>query len=157
MRSWLNKKDKFTSLNCWRIHIDVLKNHCLLFTDIQFIIDFAINGLSMENRPLSQRTPRSYKINVNLRICWSDRVNSSNFNTMTLKFSNIFDHKFSHVFILVTCLLRVAVSLLGWFQAASKIHVPIYPYLISEGRRNCSTLYPAQQRNSDSQETGYQI
>ena len=36
--------------------------------------------------------------------------------------------------------LRVTVSLLCRLQAASKIHVPIYPYLISEGRRNCSIL-----------------
>ena len=30
------------------------------------------------------------------------------------------------------------------------IYVPIYPYLISEGRRNCSTLRPSQHRNRDS-------
>ena len=35
--------------------------------------------------------------------------------------------------------------------------VKIYPYLISEGRRNCMTLWPAQQLNCDSQETCYQI
>ena len=33
----------------------------------------------------------------------------------------------------------------------------LYPCLISEGIRNCSSLRPAQQRNRDSQETGYQI
>ena len=59
--------------------------------------------------------------------------------------------------ILVTCFLRDAVSLLCRLQAVSKIHVPIYSDLISEGRRNCSTLLPAQQRNRDSQETCYQI
>ena len=37
---------------------------------------------------------------------------------------------------LITCFLRVAVSLLYRLQAVSKIHVPIYPYLISEERRN---------------------
>ena len=37
---------------------------------------------------------------------------------------------------LVTCLQRVTVSLLCRYQAISKIHIPIYPYLINEGRRN---------------------
>ena len=42
---------------------------------------------------------------------------------------------------LVTCFLRVTVSLLCRLQAVSKIYVPIYPCLIiSEGRRNCSTF-----------------
>ena len=53
---------------------------------------------------------------------------------------------------LETCFL-VTVLLLCRLQAVSKIHVPIYPYLISEGRRNCTTLWPAQQRNRDSQNT----
>ena len=45
---------------------------------------------------------------------------------------------------LVTCFLRVAVSLPCRLQAISKIHVPIYPCLIiSEGRRNCSTFSTA--------------
>ena len=35
--------------------------------------------------------------------------------------------------------------------------VPIYPYLISEGRRNRSSLWPAQQRNRDSLETCCQL
>ena len=54
---------------------------------------------------------------------------------------------------LISCLLRVTVSLLCRLQAVSKMHVPIFPYLISEGRRNCSTLWPAQKRNRDSQGT----
>ena len=42
---------------------------------------------------------------------------------------------------LVTCFLRVTVSLLCRLQAVSKIHVPIYPcLLISKGRRNCTTF-----------------
>ena len=57
---------------------------------------------------------------------------------------------------LVTCFLRATVSLLCRLQAVSNLHVPIYPYLISEARRNCSILLPAQQRNRDSQETCYQ-
>ena len=55
---------------------------------------------------------------------------------------------------LVTCLLRVTVSLLCRLQAVSKIHVPIYPCLIiSEGRRNCSTFWGAQHWNRGCQET----
>ena len=54
---------------------------------------------------------------------------------------------------LVICFLRVTVSLLCRLQSVSKIHVPIYSYLISEGRRNFSILWSAQQRNRDSQET----
>ena len=45
---------------------------------------------------------------------------------------------------LVTCFLRVTVSLLCRLQAVSTKHVPIYPDLIGAGRRNCSTLWPAQ-------------
>ena len=46
---------------------------------------------------------------------------------------------------LVTCFLRVTVSLLYRLEAVSKIHVAIYPCLIiSEGRRNCSTFWSAQ-------------
>ena len=43
-----------------------------------------------------------------------------------------------------TCFLKVTVSLLCRLQAVPTIHDPIYPYLIGEGRRNCSTLCPAQ-------------
>ena len=50
----------------------------------------------------------------------------------------------------VTCFQAVTVSLLCQLQAVSKLYVTIYPYLISEGRWNCSTLWPAQQRNRDS-------
>ena len=50
----------------------------------------------------------------------------------------------------VTCFLRVTVSLLCRLEAVSKIHVPIYAYLISERKRNCSTWWPAQQQNRDS-------
>ena len=44
---------------------------------------------------------------------------------------------------------RVMVSLLCRLQAVSKKHIPIYPYLISKGRRNCSTLWPALPRCID--------
>ena len=51
---------------------------------------------------------------------------------------------------LVTCFLRVMVLLLCQLQAISKIHVSIYPCLIiSEGRRNSSTFWSAQQRNQN--------
>ena len=54
---------------------------------------------------------------------------------------------------LVTCFLRVTVSLLCRLQAVWKIHVPIYPCLIiSEGRRNCFTFWSAQQPKRDCQE-----
>ena len=88
---------------------------------------------------------------------YKNQVNSSNFNATMLKFSEKFDHSFSHVFMIGNMLLRVTVQLLCRLQAASKIPVPIYPNLISERRRNCSTLRPAQQRNRDPQETCYQI
>ena len=50
---------------------------------------------------------------------------------------------------LVTCFLRITVWLLCQLQAVSMIHVPVYSYLISKGRRNCSTLWPAQQLKRD--------
>ena len=40
----------------------------------------------------------------------------------------------------VTCFLRVTVSLLYRLQAVSNLLLPIYPYQISEARRNCSSL-----------------
>ena len=87
-------------------------------------------------------------------------------------FSNFLRNSTNHfrMFLyLVTCFLSITVSLLYRLQAVSKIHVQIYPNIISEGRRNCSNqdklfraigpsnLWPAQQRNPDSQETCYQI
>ena len=49
-----------------------------------------------------------------------------------------FDHSFSHGLYLVTCSMRVPVFLVRRSQVLSK--VLIYPYPISEGRRNCSSL-----------------
>ena len=57
-------------------------------------------------------------------------VNSSNFNSMILKFSEKFDHPFLHVFIFGNMLP----------ESHSFVAMPVYPYLISEERRNCSTL-----------------
>ena len=51
----------------------------------------------------------------------------------------------------ITSLLNVFVLIFS--QAVSEIHAPIYPYLISEWRRNCLSLWPVQQRNRDSWET----
>ena len=42
---------------------------------------------------------------------------------------------------LETCFMRVAVSLLCRLQAVSQIHVPIYPYLISEGNEIVRPCY----------------
>ena len=56
---------------------------------------------------------------------------------------------------LIKCFLRVTVSLLCRLQAVSKMHVPIYPYLISKGIPNSST-WPAQQLSRDTLETCYQ-
>ena len=68
------------------------------------------------------------------------------------RFSNFLKNsiiEFRMFLFFVICFLRVTVSLICQLQATSKIHVPIYPYLISEGRRNCSTSCPCRQRNRD--------
>ena len=72
------------------------------------------------------------------------------------RLSNLLINSIIHfrlVLYLVTCFLRGRVSFLCRLQAELKINVPIYPYLIRERRRNCSTLWPAQQLNRDSHET----
>ena len=58
------------------------------------------------------------------------KVNSNNFNGTIFKFSEKFNHTFLDVFIFGN--LRVTVSLRCRLQAVSKIHVPNYPFLISE-------------------------
>ena len=64
-----------------------------------------------------------------------------NFNTMSPIYdSNFLRNSTIHyrMFLnLVTCFLRVAISLLWWLQAVSMVHVPIYPYIISEIVRPC--------------------
>ena len=70
---------------------------------IECIIDFSINGLSTENRLRSQRTPTPYKIKVNNckfidLVIRSNQVNSNNFNATIFKYSEKFEHPFSHVF-----------------------------------------------------------
>ena len=77
------------------------------------------------------------------------RVNSSNFNVITLKFAEKFDQPFSYVFIFGNMFIVSHGFVAMPDKSVSNIHVLIYPYLISEWRRNCSTLWPAQQRNRD--------
>ena len=120
-----------------------------------------MNGLSTENRLRSQQTPTPYKIKVNncKLIDFVIRIELTRV-ILTPRYSNFLRNSIIHfrMFLyLVACFLRVTVSWLCRLQAVSNIHVPIYPYLISEGRRNCSTLWPAQRLIPDSQETCYQI
>ena len=83
-----------------------------------------------------------------------NRVISSNFNATILKFLRKFTIYFRICLYLVICFLRVTVSLLCRIQEMFQF-IPIY--IISVWRRNCSTLWPTQQRNRDSLETCYQI
>ena len=121
-------------------------------------MDFSINGLSLENRLRSQRTPTPWKLKVNdykliylvIRIQLTRLI-------LVPRFTIFFEKIRSSIF---ACFyIWKHVSWESWFrlQAVSKIHLPIYPYLISEGKRNCSTQWPAQQRNRDWQKTCYQI
>ena len=124
-------------------------------------IDLSINGLSTKNQLLSQWTKTPYKIKVNNCIV-IDLVIRIELTRLILMpgFSSFLRNSIIHfrMFLyLKTFFLRVTVSLLCRLQAVSKIHVPMYPYLISEGGRNCSTLCLVQQRNRDSQATCFQI
>ena len=119
--------------------------------------DFSINGLCTQNRLRRQRNPTPYKIKVNncKFIDFVIRIEITRAILMP-RFSDFRRNSTIHfriILYLETCFLRVMVSLLCRLQAVSKIHVPINPYLISEGRRNCSTLRPAQKQNRDSHET----
>ena len=64
-------------------------------------------------------------------------IMSSNFIATNLKFAEKFDHPFSHVFIFGNMFREsrgfVAMPLTSSKNFVSMIHVPIYPYLISEG------------------------
>ena len=116
----------------------------------------SMNGLSTENRLRSQRTPTPYNIKVNncKLIDFVIRIVLIRIISMP-RFSNFLSNSIIHfrMFLyLETCFLRATVSLLRRLQAVSKIQVPIYLYLISDRRRNCSALWPAQQQNPDSQE-----
>ena len=108
------------------------------------IIDFSINGPSTVNRlhhngplhPFKIQENNCKSINLVIRIELTEEI-------LMLLFSNFLRNStinFRVFLYLITCFPRVAVSLLCRLQTVSKIHVPIYPYLISELRRNCSTL-----------------
>ena len=113
----------------------------LLDRAITLTIDFSINGLCTENRLRSQFTPNTVQnkielINLVIRIELTRSI-------LMPRFSNFLGNSIINfpIFLYVeTYFLRVAVSLLCRLQAVSKTLVPIYPYLISEGIRNCSTL-----------------
>ena len=86
-----------------------------------------------ENRLESQQTQTPYKIKVNncKFIDLVTRIELTEAILMT-RFSNFLKNSIIHfrMFLyLETCFLRVTIS-----QAVSKIHAPMYPYLISEGR-----------------------
>ena len=53
---------------------------------------------------------------------------------MFLVFSEKFDHPFSHIFIFENTFPESHGFITMQLQAVTKIHIPIYPYLISEGR-----------------------
>ena len=86
------------------------------------------------------------------------RDNSSNFNTMT---QNFLGNLLRDIWELWK-LERKRISgepqfrCYAGFKLYQRYMFQYNPYLISERRRNCSTLWPAQQRNRDSQETCYQ-
>ena len=108
---------------------------------------FSINGLSTENCLRSQRTPKPYKIKV-INCKFKDLVIRIELARaiLMLRFSNLLRNSiiyFRMFLYLETYFLSVAVSLLCQLQASSWIHIPIGLYLISEWRRNCSTLRPA--------------
>ena len=131
-----------------------MSNNCSI------IIDFSLYGLWTENHLRSQLTPTPYKIKVNnSKLIYFVRRIEITWTILMPRLSNFLRNStihFCRFLYFVTFFLRVTVSLLCRLQAVSKIHVPIYPFQISEGRRNCSTLWPAQQRNRDSRETCYQ-
>ena len=115
--------------------------------NINLTIDFSTGGLRKENRLRSQRTPTTNKMKVsNCELI--DLVIRIEFTRLVLVagFSNFLKNSIIHfrmILYLETCFLRVKVSMLCRLQAVSQIHVPIHPYQISEGRRNCSTLWLA--------------
>ena len=86
------------------------------------------------------RLPDSLPIPIeDVPTAYQNRVNSNNINATIFKFYEKFDHPFSQVFIFGNMFPESHGSLLCRLQAVSKIHVSIYPYLIS-GLVNCSTM-----------------
>ena len=116
-------------------------------------IDFFINGQCTENRLRSQRIPTQCKIKVkNCKLIDLVIIIEVSWAMLMPRFSNFLSNSIIHfqMFLyLVTCFLKdgfVAMPVTN----SIKDHVPVYPYLISKGSRNCSTLWPAHQRNRDS-------
>ena len=123
-------------------------------------IDFSINGLTTENRLRSIRTPTPYKIKVNnckLIDLAIRRVNSSNFNATILKFSKKFYNPFSHDFMFGNLFPESHGFVAMPVTSSIKDTCSNLSLSNSSERRNCSTLWPVQQRSRDSQETCYQI
>ena len=75
-----------------------------------------------------------------------NRVNWSNFDVTILKFFEKFDHPFLHVFIWYTMFPESHGFVAMPVTSCIKDTVQICHYLICEERRNCTTLWPAQQR-----------
>ena len=113
---------------------------------VSFLIDqciyFSRNGLCTENRLRSQRAPTPYKIKINIRKCLNFVIRIALTRAILMsRFSNFLRNSIIHFRMFLnfeTCFLGVTVSLLSRLQAVSKIHVQIYPYLISDGKRNFS-------------------
>ena len=143
------------NINCMRIFWkwEFYWRYCICWA-----IDFSINWLRTENRFLSKRIPTPYNAGANWYIWWCG--SSSQVRTIIIPWlsdflKNSYIH-FSTFLYLVTCFLRVTVTFQCRSHSVSKILVTI-PYLISEGRGNCSSLWPEHRRNRDSPETCFQI
>ena len=111
-----------------------------LILETVYTIDFSINRLCAENRLGSQRTPNTVE-NKSKLIVFVIRIELTRTYIMP-RFSNFLRNaiiNFRMFLHLLTCFLRVSVSLLCRLHDVSMSHVSIYPYLISEGKRNCST------------------
>ena len=141
------EQKKYNYIRWIIIRLIIRINHTLLFK-------WTEHGKSSSITTDPQQRTKLKQITVNRRLGDNNRVNASNFNATIFKFSEKFDHPFSHVFLFGN-MFPESRGFVGICRlpAVSKIHVPFYPYLITEGRRNCSTLWQAQQRNRDSQET----
>ena len=120
---------------------DYIKGHAV---GPLFWIDLAVesvNGLRRENHFQSQQTLTLYKIKVNNSklIDLEIRIESTLAILMPcfLNFLKNLIINFHMLLYFGTYFLRVTVLLLCQLQAVSNIHVPIYPCLICEGRRNC--------------------
>ena len=127
---------------------------------ITWVIDFSINWLSTENSLRSQRTPTPCKIKgKKCKFIYLERRIELTWEILMPRVSNFLRNSIIHI----RTFLYLDVSWESRFRCYMLVTSYIIdtfsnlPYLFSEGRRNCSTLWPAQQRNCDSQETCNQI